>query len=59
MKRQELEKILKQNGFRKVSENKHIKYKKDQKWTVISKGNKEIPKGTLKNIERQTGLKLL
>ena len=60
MNSKEIIKILKQNGFRlKSQKGSHKKFVKDDKTAVVADhGKDEIPLGTLKNIERQSGLKL-
>jgi mRNA interferase HicA len=54
-------KILKQSGFElKSQKGSHKKLIKDEKMVIVPDhgGSKDIPKGTLKNIERQSGVKL-
>lgn len=59
MNTRELIANLEKAGFEKQTTNKHLKLKHpDGRWTVISKGNKEIGKTLLKQIEKQTGVKL-
>ena len=59
MKAREVRKEIEKAGFKLISVRKHYKYRHpDGRTTMISKGNKVIPKPTLKQIEKQTGLKL-
>ena len=59
MKTRELIRILEAAGFKVVRKRKHIKLKHpDGRTTMVSKGDKEIPSGTLKAIAKQTGMKL-
>ena len=59
MTTRELRKKLLAAGFKLVSVKKHYKFKHpDGRRTMVSKGNKEIPKQILKQIEKQTKLKL-
>lgn len=45
--------VLKQTGS-------HIKLKKEKKIVIVpTHGNRDLPKGTIKAIEKQTGEKLL
>lgn len=58
-----IEKKLKANGWVlvRVSRSSHYQYKKvgvDTIATVPNHGKKDIPIGTLKNLEKQTGLSL-
>lgn len=56
----ELVRRLRARGFQDVGGKKHIKFKhSDGRWTVISKGNHEIPTDLLKQIEKQTNEKLV
>jgi len=54
-------KILKQSGFElKSQKGSHKKLIKDNIMVIVpDHGSKDIPKGTLKNIERQSGIKFL
>uniref|UniRef100_UPI004048DD60 type II toxin-antitoxin system HicA family toxin n=1 Tax=Aliarcobacter sp. TaxID=2321116 RepID=UPI004048DD60 len=60
MDAKEVLKILKANGFIKKSQRgSHIKLVKDDKLVIVpDHGAKDIPIGTLKNMERQSGVKL-
>lgn len=60
MNSKEIIKILKQNGFRfKSQKGSHKKFIKDEKIVIVADhGKDEVPMGTLKNIERQSGIKL-
>jgi len=60
MNSKEIIKLLKQNGFRlKSQKGSHKKFIKDEKIVIVADhGKDEVPLGTLKNIERQSGLKL-
>ena len=60
MDAKEIIKILKQNGFVfKSQKGSHKKFVKDDKTVIIPKHcKKDIPMGTLKNIERQSGIKI-
>jgi predicted RNA binding protein YcfA (HicA-like mRNA interferase family) len=53
-------KILRENGFKQISQKgSHVKLKKDDAVVIVPDyGSKGIPLGTLKNIERQSGVKL-
>jgi len=59
MNAKELLKILKANGFEKVSQKgSHLKLSNGERITIVPvHGTKDIPLGTLKSIEKQTGLK--
>ncbi len=59
MNAKELLKILKANGFEKVSQKgSHLKLSNGERITIVpTHGTKDIPIGTLKSIEKQTGLK--
>lgn len=52
--------VLKENGFSKKSQRgSHIKLIKDSKLVIVpDHGKKDIPIGTLKNIEKASGVKL-
>ncbi len=54
-------KLLKKCGWEIVSQTgSHVKIKKGSKIAIVPvHGNKDIPKGTVKNIEKQTGEKIL
>lgn len=56
----EVIKILKENGFEFKSQNgSHKKFVNGNRTAIVADhGKDEIPLGTLKNIERQSGLKL-
>ncbi len=60
MDAKEVLKILKQNGFElKSQRGSHKKLIKDEKTVIVpDHGKDEIPIGTLKNIEKQSGIKL-
>ena len=60
MNSKELLKILKNQGFElKSQKGSHKKLVKDDKVVIVpDHGKDEIPIGTLKNIERQSGVKL-
>lgn len=60
MNSKEIIKLLKKNGFElKSQRGSHKKFVKDDKTVIVpDHGKDEIPKGTHKNIERQSGLKL-
>jgi len=57
----EVLKILKASGFEKVSQKgSHQKLKNGNAIVIVAiHGAKDIPLGTLKNIERQSGVKLI
>jgi predicted RNA binding protein YcfA (HicA-like mRNA interferase family) len=59
MDAKEVLKILKKNGFIfKSQKGSHKKFIKDERIVIVpDHGKKDIPEGTLKNIERQSGLK--
>ena len=54
-------KVLKKFGWEVVSQSgSHIKLRKGNKLTIVPvHGGKDIPKGTIKAIEKQTGEKIL
>lgn len=54
----EVEKVLKRNGFKMVRQTgSHRIFLKDDKTVVVPcHGNKDVPIGTLKSIERQSGI---
>ncbi len=60
MNAKDILRILKQNGFMQVSQRgSHIKLTKDDKLTIVANhGKKDIPIGTVKQIEKDTGVKL-
>ena len=60
MDAKEVLKVLKKNGFiLKSQKGSHKKLVKDDKMVIVADhGKDEIPIGTLKNIERQSGIKL-
>ena len=60
MNAKDILKILRQNGFIQVSQRgSHIKLTKDDKFTIVANhGKKDIPIGTVKQIEKDTGVKL-
>ena len=59
MNSKEIMKLLKQNGFElKSQKGSHKKFIKDNKIVIVpDHGKDEIPKGTQKAIERQSGIK--
>ena len=61
MNAKQLLKILKQRGFElKSQKGSHKKLIKNEIMVIVpDHGSKDIPKGTLKNIERQSGIKFL
>ncbi len=61
MNAKEILKILKQNGFYKLRQKgSHIRLTDGFKFaTVPSHGKKDIKIGTIKNIEKDTGVKLI
>ena len=60
MNAKEVLKILYREGFKQVSQKgSHLKLVKDEKKVIIPlHGIKDIPIGTLKSIEKQSGIKL-
>ncbi len=60
MNAKEIIKILKENGFIKKSQKgSHEKYIKDDKTVIVpTHGKKDVPIGTIKSIEIQSGVKL-
>ena len=60
MNAKEVLKALKQSGFHEVSQRgSHLKLSNGERVVILPMhGKKEIPIGTLKNIERQSGVKL-
>lgn len=60
MNSKEVIKILKKNGFEFKSQNgSHKKFVNGSRTAIVADhGKDEIPPGTLKNIERQSGIKL-
>jgi mRNA interferase HicA len=61
MNAKEILKILMQNGFQKIRQTgSHIRLKKnDRNTTVAIHGKKDIAIGTIKQIEKDSGVKLL
>ena len=59
MNSKEVIKILKKNGFELKSQNgSHKKFVNGERIAIVADhGKDEIPLGTLKNIERQSGIK--
>ncbi len=59
MNSKEVIKILKKNGFELKSQNgSHKKFVNGERTAIVADhGKDEIPLGTLKNIERQSGIK--
>lgn len=59
MNSKEVIKILKKNGFLlKSQKGSHKKFTKESKTVIVADhGKDEIPMGTLKNIQRQSGIK--
>jgi len=59
MDAKEVLKVLKKNGFELKSQSgSHKKLVKDERTVIVADhGKKDIPLGTLKNIERQSGIK--
>lgn len=60
MNTKEIIKILKENGFIKKSQKgSYEKYIKDDKTVIVPiHGKKDVPIGTIKSIEIQSGVKL-
>ncbi len=60
MNAKEIIKILNENGFIKKSQKgSHEKYIKDDKTVIVPiHGKKDVPIGTIKSIEIQSGIKL-
>ena len=60
MNAKDILRILKQNGFMQISQRgSHIKLTKNDKLTIVANhGKKDIPIGTVKQIEKDTGVKL-
>ena len=60
MNSKEIIKLLKKEGFElKSQKGSHKKFVKDDKMVIVADhGKDEVPLGTLKNIERQSGVKL-
>jgi predicted RNA binding protein YcfA (HicA-like mRNA interferase family) len=60
MNAKEVLKILYRHGFSQVSQKgSHLKLSKDNKQVIVPvHGTKDIPIGTLKSIEKQSGVKL-
>jgi len=61
MRAREIIKKLKENGWSQESQKgSHVKMKKAGKMAIVPHhGGKDVPKGTVKAIEKQTGVKLL
>lgn len=61
MRAREIIKKLKENGWSQESQKgSHVKMKKDGMMTIVpDHGGKDVPKGTVRAIEKQTGVKLL
>ena len=59
MNSKEIIKTLKHNGFKlKSQKGSHKKFVKDDKTVIVpDHGTDEVPKGTQKSIERQSGIK--
>ena len=59
MNAKQVVKILIENGFKKIGQTgSHKKYRKSEKIVIVPyHGKKDIPLGTLKSIEKQSGLK--
>ncbi len=60
MDAKEVLKILKAKGFTKLSQKgSHVKLSNGERTTIVPvHGSKDIPIGTLKNIEKQSGVTL-
>jgi len=60
MNAKEVLKVLYQHGFSQISQKgSHLKLSKDEKRVIVPvHGTKDIPIGTLKSIEKQSGVKL-
>lgn len=60
MNSKEILEILKKNGFKPIRQNgSHMRLQKgDIKTTLAIHGKKDIPIGTIKKIEKDTGVKL-
>jgi len=60
MTSREVVKILKKNDFEEVSQNgSHLKLSNGELITIVPiHGAKDLPIGTIKNIEKQSGVKL-
>jgi len=57
MSSKEIIRVLKQNGFKYISQKgSHKKFKKDGKIVIVPDPKKEIPRGTFASIVRQSGL---
>ncbi len=61
MNAKEIIKILKENGFFEVRQKgSHIVMRKNEKTTVVPMhGKKDVKIGTVKSIEKSTGVKLI
>lgn len=61
MKAREIVKKLKEAGFLEVSQKgSHLKLMKDDKTTIVPiHPGRDVPIGTVKSIEKQSGVKLL
>ena len=61
MRAREIIKELKKNGWEEVSQKgSHVKLKKGDSVTIVpNHGTKDLGKGLVKAIEKQTGVKLL
>lgn len=50
-------KALERNGFEFISQRgSHVKYRRAERTVIVPAGRKEIPRGTLRSILRQSGL---
>jgi len=60
MNAKEVLKVLYQHGFSQIPQKgSHLKLSKDEKRVIVPvHGTKDIPIGTLKSIEKQSGVKL-
>ena len=53
-----LKRLMAQGFVKKYQKGSHIKLEKDNKTVIVPvHGKKDIPTGTLKNIEKQSGIK--
>ncbi len=53
-----LKRLMAQGFVKKSQKGSHVKLEKDNKTVIVPvHGKKDIPTGTLKNIEKQSGIK--
>jgi predicted RNA binding protein YcfA (HicA-like mRNA interferase family) len=59
MKSQDIIRALKSDGWEQIAQKgSHVQFKHDQKRVTVSHPKKDIPIGTLRSVEKQSGIKL-